>query len=72
MSLNKGDHVVIKRNGLILTPDGVEAYHEFEVIDNPVAIAYHADGCIILEPGDTLEEGNEPIHGYAVKLRVIR
>ncbi len=36
MSLAKGDHLVIKRDGKILTPDCGEAYHEFEVAETPV------------------------------------
>lgn len=34
MSLSKGDHLVIKRGEKILGPDD-EAYHEFEVMDQP-------------------------------------
>ena len=34
MTLSKGDHVVIKRNGKILTEND-EAYHEFEVLCYP-------------------------------------
>lgn len=34
MTLTKGDHVVIKRNGKILTEQD-EAYHEFEVAVEP-------------------------------------
>ena len=34
MSLSKGDHLVIKRGERILGPDD-EAYHEFEVMDQP-------------------------------------
>jgi len=34
VTLAKGDHVVIKRNGKILT-EADEAYHEFEVLENP-------------------------------------
>jgi len=47
MTLCKGDHVVIKRNGKILT-EFDEAYHEFEVvaISLPMPMdgkyAYHA------------------------------
>lgn len=33
MSLVKGDHLVIKRNGMILTPDVGEGHHEFEVVN---------------------------------------
>lgn len=34
MSLRVGDHLVIKRDGVIIPPDG-EAYHEFEVMEQP-------------------------------------
>ena len=34
MSLSKGDHLVIKRGEKILGPAD-EAYHEFEVMDQP-------------------------------------
>ncbi|KKM77544.1 hypothetical protein LCGC14_1368900 [marine sediment metagenome] len=34
MSLAKGDHLVIKRDGKILGPED-EAYHEFEVMEEP-------------------------------------
>jgi len=34
MTLCKGDHVVIKRGGKILTEND-EAYHEFEVVQAP-------------------------------------
>ena len=34
MTLCKGDHVVIKRDGKILTEED-EAYHEFEVVQEP-------------------------------------
>ena len=33
MSLSVGDHLVIKREGKILTPDAGESYHEFEVME---------------------------------------
>lgn len=35
MTLIKGDHLVIKRNGKMLTSQD-EAYHEFEVISEPI------------------------------------
>ena len=38
MSLRVGDHLVIKRNGVILDPES-EAYHEFEVMEQPEHIA---------------------------------
>ena len=71
MSLTKGDHVIIKRDGLILTPDAGEAYHEFEVIANPVATSFHADGSP-LEVDYVWKEGDEISQGYSVELKVIR
>lgn len=35
MSITKGDHLVIKRDGRIIGPED-EAYHEFEVMQDPV------------------------------------
>lgn len=35
MTLTKGDHLLIKRNGKILADEGGEAYVEFEVINQP-------------------------------------
>jgi hypothetical protein len=43
MTLINGDHVVIKRNGKILTEQD-EAYHEFEVIADPICTARSSDG----------------------------
>ena len=34
MSLRIGDHLIIKRDGVILDPES-EAYHEFEVMEQP-------------------------------------
>ena len=34
MSLRVGDHLVIKRDGKLITEEN-EAYHEFEVIEQP-------------------------------------
>jgi len=34
MTIRLGDHLVIKRDGKILTPAD-EAYHEFEVVEEP-------------------------------------
>ncbi|GAF67343.1 unnamed protein product [marine sediment metagenome] len=36
MTLTKGDHLVIKRDGMILTPDCGESYHEHEVVSDPI------------------------------------
>ena len=35
MSLCKGDHLVIKRNGVLVDPK-IECYHEFEVMGSVV------------------------------------
>ncbi len=71
MSLVKGDHVVIKRAGLILTPDSGEAYHEFEVMDEPLGVAYHLDGTP-LEDDYVWKDGDELIQAYNVQLKVIK
>ncbi|KKN44447.1 hypothetical protein LCGC14_0692940 [marine sediment metagenome] len=34
MSIRVGDHLVIKRDGVIIT-EADEAYHEFEVVEEP-------------------------------------
>lgn len=55
MSLTKGDHLVIKRNGMILTPDVGEGHHEFEVVDPNVDVKLvWADGTPC--PTDTKED----------------
>ena len=36
MTLTNGDHLVLKRKGVIFTPDVGEAYHEFEVMGLPL------------------------------------
>lgn len=59
MSLAKGDHLVIKRGEKILTPAD-EAYHEFEVMDNP---AY-----VYAEPGDP---DQRPAH-KPLTLRIVK
>ncbi len=71
MSLVKGDHLVIKRGGLILTPDVGEAHHEFEVLDGPVITAFLPDGTPIGEDY-VWEEGAELVHGYIVRLGVVK
>ena len=71
MSLIKGDHVIIKRDGLILTPDSGEAYHEFEVMEEPASIMYHSDGTPVEAPY-VFKPGEEVVQGYAVQLKVIR
>jgi len=38
MTLTNGDHLVLKRKGVIFTPDVGEAYHEFEVMGLPQPI----------------------------------
>ncbi len=48
MSLRVGDHLVIKRDGKILTPDAGEAYHEFEVTELPPS--EFKDGSVIYKP----------------------
>jgi len=66
MSLTKGDHVVIKRDGFILTPDCAEAYHEFEVVEHPVSIGVEVEDT-------TSDDGISTIvPGYEVLLRVIQ
>ena len=71
MSLTKGDHLVIKRDGLILTPDYGEGYHEFEVVEDPVGTSLHVDGSP-LETDYVFKEGDEIVQGYAVQLKVIK
>ncbi len=71
MSLTKGDHVIIKRDGLILTPDAGEAYHEFEVMEGPVITAYHLDGTP-LEADYAWVEGDKLLQVYVAKLKVIK
>jgi len=46
MTLVKGDHVVIKRDGKILTEED-EAYHEFEVVVEPYWAQTPSDGKVI-------------------------
>ena len=70
MSLIKGDHVIIKRGGLILTPDAGEAYHEFEVVNDPVSTSLRPDGTP-LAPGEW-KEGDEVVQGYDVQLKVLK
>ncbi len=48
MSLSVGDHLVIKRDGKILTPDAGEAYHEYEVKE--VGLSEFKDGKVIYKP----------------------
>ncbi len=36
MSLQVGDHLVIKRNGIVLDKPDDEGYHEFEVMEQPI------------------------------------
>jgi hypothetical protein len=43
MTLVKGDHVVIKRDGKILTEEN-EAYHEFEVVLEPYWAQVSSEG----------------------------
>ena len=71
MSLTKGDRLIIKRDGKILTPDAGEAYHEFEVMEDPVSYSFHADGTP-LTPDYVYKEGDEIVQGYAVQIKVIR
>ena len=71
MSLTKGDHLLIKRNGLILTPDAGEASHEFEVTSNPVSTVSHLDGTP-LEADYVYVEGDKVVQGYTVKLKVVK
>lgn len=71
MSLTKGDHLLIKRDGKILTPDAGESYHEFVVLENPVSIASLPDGTPI--GADYVhKEGVELIQGYTVRLGVVQ
>lgn len=71
MSLTKGDHLLIKRDGKILTPDAGESYHEFEVLDDPVATAFLPDGTTI--GADYVhKEGVELTQGYTVRLGVVQ
>lgn len=62
MSLSVGDHLVIKREGKILTPDSGESYHEFEVVK------YESIALVDIE-GKPLERNST---GYRVVLKVIR
>ncbi|KKM74102.1 hypothetical protein LCGC14_1403730 [marine sediment metagenome] len=70
MSLVKGDHLVIKRNGLILTPDVGEVYHEFKVMNEPIGTTYHLDGSP-LEVDYEWKESDQFTHGYNVQLKVV-
>ena len=76
MSLTKGDNLVIKRNGFILTPDVGEGHHEFEVIDYPTTyILVFADGTPCPTAGDWYEGktlGVDYFTAFTVKLEVIR
>ena len=60
MPLVEGDHLVIKRNGKILTPDADQADHEYVVYSKPFFAGSEID----------------PLHGkmplYAVILKVVR
>ena len=71
MSLTKGDHLIIKRNGRILTPDAGEAYHEFEVMNDPVSTTAHLDGTP-LEADYVWKVGDELVQGYSVEIKVIK
>jgi len=70
MSLAKGDHLVIKRNGLILTPDAGEAYHEFKAMDVGMDTAYHLDGSPV-EADYEWKEGDKLIQGLTVQLKIV-
>ena len=59
MSLSKGDHLVIKRDGRILTSDAGESYHEFEVMEQPIM------------SGETQEDGSYVAFYKDLKLKVI-
>lgn len=71
MSLTKGDRLVIKRGGHILTPDAGEAYHEFEVMEEPEAVSFKPDGSPV-DASYVWQEGDVLTPGYVVKVRVIR
>ncbi len=62
MSLALGDHLIISRDGKVLGPDD-EAFHEFEVIEQPEYMG--------VDPG-----GDHPLRiwdsGYMVRLKVIK
>ena len=62
MSLSVGDHLVIKREGKILTPDAGESYHEFKVMEYQ-SIALEAR----MTPDSTVHQT-----GYRVLLKVIK
>lgn len=72
MSLAVGDRLVIKRNGVILTPDAGEAYHEFEVVDEPLAVAFHLDGAPLEDDYVWKEGDDELVQGYNIKVHVIK
>ena len=43
MTMCKSDHVIIKRDGKILTEND-EAYHEFEVVKEPYWVCTQSEG----------------------------
>ena len=59
MSLSKGDHLVIKRGEKIIGPED-EAYHEFEVMDQPSYVYPTPD-----------DEDQRPYH-KPLTLRIVR
>jgi len=56
MTLAVGDHLLIKRNGMVIVSEEAESYHEFEV----------------MEPGaEYLGQAEDGATLYSVKLKVI-
>ena len=76
MSLTKGDHLVIKRDGYILTPDVGEGNHEFFVLEYPQhGNLVFADGSPCPTAGNWYEEkvyGVDYFETITVKLKVIQ
>lgn len=78
MSLSKGDHLVIKRNGMILTPDVGESYHEFEVTDPYTGYQMvMADGSPLPKPATfswfaDKVEGRDWFAEYTIKIRMVK
>jgi hypothetical protein len=56
MTLTKGDHLLIKRNGMVIVEERTEAYHEFEVLETPTYLGQDPEGKTL----------------YQVKLKVIK
>ncbi len=71
MALRAGDHLVVKRDGRILSPASGEACHEFEIIDPPAYVVDRPTEGLPQDAFEALDMAREKV-GYLVKLRVVR